>query len=369
IQSYNDTNGVQWMEFCMRMAVINISSLYNYGNTENSSLRSTTTTDMDFNQILDLDPTFAEESRLTFAVMYQFISKYLDSISFKGEADVSEGLLLYCEIVLLWMVANDVFNNFVDKSKNCIWRKFLDKSICPDFWETLVRFLTKIAHQVSPFTIKEIIEFSSNIEDSNSVDRLRPPPLTEDWELRGISWLQSLYEPYMFEHVPKPYIKFVDDDIEVIINNINDNLDLISDQDSKSRRRARIMELGYLLTKKIIGLDFNIEDFTFTSSLKLVDEISDKENENPLNLYTDDDETSHVTTKSTDFADNEHIKNLLATTRESFRGSSAQKFSSKNSKKNTSHTTKKVTPSPSRVAAGYSTIVIDTNCLIGDLNM
>ncbi|CAG8790811.1 16268_t:CDS:1, partial [Cetraspora pellucida] len=59
----------------------------------------------------------------------------------------------------------------------------------------------------------------------------------------------SLYEPYMFEHVPKPYIKFVDDDIELVINNINDDLNLISDQDSKSRRRARIMELGYLLTK------------------------------------------------------------------------------------------------------------------------
>ncbi|CAG8543525.1 19861_t:CDS:2, partial [Cetraspora pellucida] len=66
IQSYNDTNGTRWLEFCMRMAVINISSLYNYGNTENSSLRLTTSTDMDFNQILDLDPTFAEESRLTF---------------------------------------------------------------------------------------------------------------------------------------------------------------------------------------------------------------------------------------------------------------------------------------------------------------
>ncbi|CAG8830554.1 14979_t:CDS:1, partial [Cetraspora pellucida] len=36
-----------------------------------------------------------------------------------------------------------------------------------------------IAYQVSPFTIKEIIEFSSNIEDSNSIDRLRPPLLTE----------------------------------------------------------------------------------------------------------------------------------------------------------------------------------------------
>ncbi|CAG8794323.1 9341_t:CDS:2, partial [Cetraspora pellucida] len=32
--------------------------------------------------------------------------------------------------------------------------------------------------------------------------------------------------------------------------------------------------------------------------------------------------------------------------------------------------TREVTPpSPSRIAAGYTTIVIDTNCLIGDLNM
>ncbi|CAG8746178.1 7288_t:CDS:2, partial [Cetraspora pellucida] len=117
----------------------------------------------------------------------------------------------------------------------------------------------------------------------------------------------SLYEPYMFEHVPKPYIKFVDDDIELVINNINDDLNLISDQVSKSRRRARIMELGYLLIKKSIGLDFNIEDITFTSSLKLIDEISDKENEHPSNLYTEDNETSPVTTKSTDFFNNGYI--------------------------------------------------------------
>ncbi|CAG8775756.1 12990_t:CDS:2, partial [Cetraspora pellucida] len=136
---------------------------------------------------------------------------------------------------------------------------------------------------------------------------------------------------------------------------------------------------------KIISLDFNIEDITFTSSLKLADDISDKENEYPSNLYTEDDETSLVTTKSTDFFSNEYIsdhnesddegimelksrkrelENLLAATREGPRGSSTQKFSSKNSKKNTSHATKKVTPpSPSRIAAGY-TIVIDTNCLI-----
>ncbi|CAG8622977.1 1992_t:CDS:2, partial [Cetraspora pellucida] len=61
IQSYNDTNGTKWL--------------------------LTTSTNMDFNQILYLDPTFAEESRLTFTVMYQLMSKYLDSISFQGEVD------------------------------------------------------------------------------------------------------------------------------------------------------------------------------------------------------------------------------------------------------------------------------------------
>ncbi|CAG8670841.1 20533_t:CDS:2, partial [Cetraspora pellucida] len=196
----------------------------------------------------DLDPTFAEESRLTFTVIYQFMSKYLDSISFQCEIDDFEGLLLYYEIVLLWMVANDAFNNFAEKSNNCIRRKFLDKSIYLDFRDSFVRFLTEIAHQVSPFTIKEIIEFPSNIEDSNSIDR----------------------------------------------------------------------------------------------------------NENPSNLYTEDDETSPVTTKSTDFSNNEYIS------------SSTQNFP----KKNTSHVTKKMrTSSSSRIAAGYTTIVIDTNCLIGDLNM
>ncbi|CAG8796276.1 28038_t:CDS:2 [Gigaspora margarita] len=388
-QTSNNTNGSHWLEFCLQMVVINISSLYNYGNTENSSLRSTTVTDGDLKQTLDLDPTFAEESKLTFGVMYQFMSKYLDSISSQGEFDISEGFLLYCEIVLLWMVANDAFNNSADEPNNFIWRKFLDKSICPNFWETLARFLTKIAHQVSPFTIKEIIEFSSNIEDSNHVERLRPPPLTEDWELRGTSWLQSLYEPYLFKHVSKPSIKFVDDDIEIITNNFHDNLDLNSGQDAKTRRRARIMELGYLLTKKIVGLDFDIEDTTFTSSLELVDEISDKENERPSasKLLTEEDETSPVITKCVDngyISDHlesedegimelksrrQELGNLLAATRESFRGPSVQKFSSKNSKKNTPHATKKVSTLPSRIVAGYTTIVIDTNCLVGDLNM
>ncbi|CAG8705797.1 7611_t:CDS:2 [Cetraspora pellucida] len=247
----------------------------------------------------DLDPTFAKETRLTFTVVYQFISKYLDSISFQ---------------------ANEAFNNFAEKSNNCIWRKFLDKYICPDFWDTLVRFLTKIAHQVYPFTIKEIIEFSSNVEDSNSIDASSSSSIK-------YFLAQSLYEPYMFEHVPKPYMKFVDDDIELVINNINDDLNLISDQDSKSCRRAMIMELGYLLTRKIIGLDFNIEDITFTSSLKLVDEISDKENEHPSNLYTEDDETNPATDHNE--SDDEGIYKYLSATREGPRGSSTQKFSSR----------------------------------------
>ncbi|CAG8583013.1 16157_t:CDS:2, partial [Cetraspora pellucida] len=88
---------------------------------------------------------------------------------------------------------------------------------------------------------------------------------------------------------------------------------------------------------KIIGLDFNIEDITFTSSLKLVDKVSDKKNEHPSNLYTEDDETSP--------SRKQELENLLAATREDD------------------------TPLPSRIATGYATIVIDTNCLIGDLNM
>ncbi|CAG8672769.1 6034_t:CDS:1, partial [Cetraspora pellucida] len=62
---------------------------------------------------------------------------------------------------------------------------------------------------------------------------------------------------------------------------------------------------------KIISLDFNIEDITFTSSLKLVDNISGKENEYPSNLYTEDDETSPVTTKSTDFSNDEYIRRFI----------------------------------------------------------
>ncbi|CAG8469319.1 7825_t:CDS:2, partial [Scutellospora calospora] len=384
----NDINGTNWSEFYMQMAIINISSLYNYGNTENSSLSSTIKSslvdDVDSKRTLDLDPTFAEESRLAFGIMYKFMSKYLDTISFERGFDVSEGWLLYCEIMLLWMVANDAFNSLDDGTNNRIWRKFLDKSIYPDFWKTLTRFLTKIAHQVSPFTISEIIEFSTNSKDSNNFERLRSPPLTEDWKLRGVSWLQSLYEPYMFEHVSKPYLEFVDDDIEVIINNIHDNLDLNSDQDAKTRRRARIMELGYLLTKKIIGLDFDIEDITFMSSLEL-DEISDKENESisTSKLITEEDETNPVITKCIDFANSEsddegimelksrrqELESLLAATRGSFRSPSAQKLSSKSSKKNTPHTAKKEIPSLSRIVAGYTTVVIDTNCLVGDLNM
>ncbi|CAG8521790.1 9628_t:CDS:1, partial [Cetraspora pellucida] len=49
----------------------------------------------------------------------------------------------------------------------------------------LVQLLTEIAYQVSLFTIKEVIEFASNIEDSNSIDYFYPYLLTKNWKLQN----------------------------------------------------------------------------------------------------------------------------------------------------------------------------------------
>ncbi|CAG8634029.1 13742_t:CDS:2 [Cetraspora pellucida] len=63
----------------------------------------------------------------------------------------------------------------------------------------------------------------------------------------------------------------------------------------------------------------------------------------------------------------QELENLSAATHEV---PQHKNFCQRIPRKNISHAMKKVTPpSPFRIAVGYTTIVIDTNCLIGDLNM
>jgi len=259
IQSTNSSN-CHWIEFYLFLAVINLSSLYNYGNNETSTIcqaiKLQATKNTNEMQSLDVDPAFAQESRLTFIIMNQFMLKYLEC---QEQPDISEGWLLYCEIILLWMVASGVFDSFADGSNNSVWKSVIRKPIFPGSWGILVRFLTKIAHQISPLAKGKILESVDNESEQGSI-LIQPPPLTEDWKLRGISLLQSIYKHNLFERASKPNINFADsDDVEDIINIFNDvEHDFSLNQDEKICRRVRIMELGYILTKVFLLYNFRI---------------------------------------------------------------------------------------------------------------
>jgi hypothetical protein len=246
IQCTNNFNR-HWMQFYLFLAVINLSGLYNYGN-ENFIIGKAQATKN--TQFLDADPVFAQESRLTFIIMNQFMLKYLESEVSQSGYDASEGCLLYCEIIMLWMVASGIFDGFANDSNNSIWERIMKKSEFPGSWEVLARFLTNIAHQIPPMIKKKILDSVNNDIEQESFVQIQPPPLAEDWELRGISLLQSIYEHNLFERANKPNINFADSEVEDIVNVFyNEEHNFILDQDEKIRRRVRIMELGYILTK------------------------------------------------------------------------------------------------------------------------
>ena len=91
---------------------------------------------------------------------------------------------------------------------------------------------------------------NNDITEQEPFIQIQSPPLVEDWELRGISLLQPIYEHNLFEHANSPNINFADSEVEDIINIFYDvEHDFSLDQDEKTRRRVRIMELGYILTK------------------------------------------------------------------------------------------------------------------------
>ncbi|CAH1763876.1 9022_t:CDS:2 [Entrophospora sp. SA101] len=374
--------------------MINISSLYNYGNYENSSLGKALRLQKgsaNIDDCLSVDPAFSEEVKLTFNIMKQFMTKYLDfelvpKSNGNYNNELTEGWLIYCEVVMLWMISSDAFNNFnnhnidndygydyYEKETNkSIWENLIGKSICPNFWDTFSTFLTRIVNQVSPFTRDDILNNISKNDDSdddsiindNKINKLLPPPLSEDWELRGISWLQTLYESYSFESSIRSNYKFANSDVEDIIYyiyNINHSLEL--DPDSKSRRRTRIVELGFLLTK-----------------LKYLNTIGDNGHEATKEFYDDQNQSNgprksfdwfeEVNNKLSDEGDDE-IKELK-TRRQELENMLATKYKGtlNNSQQQKSTTQKKTASSLlSKIVPGFTTLVVDTNCLVGDLNL
>ncbi|CAG8549996.1 4271_t:CDS:2 [Acaulospora morrowiae] len=372
-QIANNKNETQWLECYLQMAVVNLSSMYNYGNNEGSFLGQ-------YNSCanIDTDPTFSEKSMLTFIVMRQFMSNYLDSLLYQEKNDLSEGWLLYCEVVMLWMVADGIFDGFGDEVN-----KSIGMYICPNFWETLAKFLTEIAHQVSLLTKEQVLD---NLSDEKPRFSLLQPPLNEDLELLGISWLNPLYESYLSECENKSHIKFDAYEIDNIINVIYNERNLSIEQDAKVRRRARIMELGHILSAKIIGFIYDAESSTFTSSPELNVEHGDsvtKESqmsnkflseENTLSERAEtieiEDEESEVDSHD---EDDEEIKELKSRRQEleNLLVASRSNSSSKQRPLSVSKVQQQVVSKKtlSRIVPGYTTLVVDTNCLVGDLVM
>ncbi|CAG8605694.1 870_t:CDS:2, partial [Diversispora eburnea] len=382
--SIDDSNETRWLETYLKMAVINLSSMYNYGSKEGSSHGQVTLS------CANTDPAFPEKTRLTFSIMGQFMSKYFETIILQEGVNTSEGWLLYCEVVMLWMVSSGAFDGFGNENHKSIWEA--GRFIFPNFWKILAKFLTKVAHQVSSFTKEEILNSCKNQNHEKISLNLLRPPLSEDWELRGISWLQPLYETYLSDLEVRPHIKFDESESDNTINIIYEERKLCLDQNAKSQRRARIMELGYILSKKISGFTFNAEDTKFSAcpelDAKLENSLNMESNllpvmfiaeeqkptkeskpvniedqENEINDYAEDDDEGIKELKSR----RQELENLLAATRNNIYSSSAHKHPVNDAKKKESS---KKTKSPLlRIVPGYTILVVDTNCLVGDLNM
>ncbi|CAG8495753.1 7783_t:CDS:2 [Ambispora leptoticha] len=379
LQKIDKIENQYFLELCLQMAVINLSSIYCYGNNEGSSLIKAIEASINDREnevkILDSDIAFINGANITFELMRQFMGNYVCDEINSEEHDITEGWLLYCEVVLMWMAASCAFDNFAAESQSSIWEKLFGKAICPRFWETVAKFLTKITRQVLAHTKEKIITSNGCIF---------PPPLAEDWELRGICWLRQIH--------PNNYFK---EEIDLLtsnfnVENINDYIapmySLKLDPDSKVRRKARIFELGILLTKKINGFEFD-EKLDFFSSLSELDEDVKEVKTEPELLFENDlseqrqsdwaEEVEHVIQKElSDQEEDENIKELKAR-RASLEMKTAALIDSRvtpkkshlNEKKTEITPMKKKSPKPaSKILPGYTTLIVDTNCLVGDLH-
>ncbi|CAG8461437.1 11868_t:CDS:2 [Ambispora gerdemannii] len=376
LQKIDKVENQYFLELCLQLAVINLSSIYCYGNNEGSSLIKAieaSINDREDNvKILDSDIAFTNGVNITFELMRQFMGNYLsDEVNSEGH-DITEGWLLYCEVVLMWMVASCAFDNFAAEFQSSIWEKLSGKAICPRFWETIANFLTKITRQVSAFTKEEIISSNGSIF---------PPPLAEDWELRGICWLRQIH--------PNNYFK---EEIDLLTSNFNaeklndyiaPTYSLKLDPDAKVRRRARIFELGILLAKKINGLEFDEKLDSFSSLPELDEDVKDTKIksellfENELSQSKSDwaEEVENVIQKElSDQEEDENIKELKAR-RANLEMKTAALIDSRvtpkkshvNEKKTELIPIKKSPKSASKILPGYTTFIVDTNCLVGDL--
>ncbi|KAG9307721.1 hypothetical protein G9A89_023286 [Geosiphon pyriformis] len=382
-QVNDKTDESRRLEFYLQMAVINLSSLYCYGSRDGSLITAIERQNQDLQKnslAPDVDYAFSKGAIVTFELMKHFMTKYVIDAR---DNDNTEGWLLYCEVILLWMLASPTFDNFGNGSNPSIWEQLVGKKVSPNFWITLSQFMTRIARQVSPITKQEIIASDS---------ALLPPPLAEDWELRGISWLRNLHHFNLFDDKMDLFDTSHDLDIERMLKSVAQKNVLNLDQDSKIRRRARVFELGIMLTKKIDGFQFCEE--AFTSSLYLdigTDSSVTEESFNPeIGLPLEDENkeskrfswADEVEAAEDNWFDDPasgsiaelkerrlKLEALVAARSNGFRVKNPPRLSTSIHKVQPPPFIKKPVSMLSIISPGYTTLVIDTNCMVADLSM
>ncbi|CAG8506364.1 8390_t:CDS:2 [Paraglomus occultum] len=301
-------------DFFLKMAIINLSSFYDYGSKEASSfkraLRSLDDTGNNYTQTVAADFAFSQVSRLTFKLMYNFMLKYTSSDANSGPNPIMEGWILYIEIVLLWMVASGVFKTNAEDVRKSVWDLIISNSIPSGFWSVLARFLTHVAEEVG--LTNEIVADLLDERNSASKFLLRNPVLPEDWELRGIVWLERVYSPKLSEDYTKSLIRSIENqDAQLLSESVKTQYASWLNQDVVKSRRYRIFELGIILSEK-----------------------------RRLELEA-----------------------LLAATRNNSSGKVASNSRLRRQKSSRKNAT------TSRIRPGITCLVIDTNCFIGDLRM
>ena len=238
----------QSCDLFLKMATINLSSFYDYGSKEASSfkhaLRSFDNTENNY----AADLAFSQVCRLTFKLMYKFMLKYTSFDANSGPNPTSEGWILYIEVVLLWMVGSGVFKTNAEDVRKNVWDIMIGNSILSGFWSALAGFLTHIAEEVA--LTKEIVTDLLDERNSASKFLLRNPVLPEDWELRGIVWLERVYSPKLSEDDTKSLIRSIENqDAQLLIESVRPRYSSWLNQDVVKGRRYRILELGIILSE------------------------------------------------------------------------------------------------------------------------
>jgi hypothetical protein len=255
----------QWCDLYFKMAVINLSSFYDYGSTETSSFKHAIKShdDTEEHQTVAADIAFSQACRLTFKLMHELMLKYNDLDANFQTRSASEGWILYSEIVLLWMVTSGVFKRPVEEHRESVWQVMISRSILAEFWPELARFLTLIAGEVA--SAKGKIVGLLNVGNTDDEYLLRYPVLPEDWKLRGIVWLERIYSSKLFEEDTELFVKCVKDQNDQLLReSVEMSYSSWLLEDVVLHRRIRILELGIIVshvgfnTKSVLTLHESI---------------------------------------------------------------------------------------------------------------